>query len=83
MIKRKNIKEHGKLRLSRYFQEFENGEKVAVVREQSLNPKFPIRIQGRNGIIIGKKGAAYIVKIKEGGLEKDHIIAPIHLIKIA
>jgi len=63
MIKRKNIKEHGKLRLSRYFQEFE-------------------RIQGRNGIVIGKKGSAYIIKIKEGGLEKDHIIAPIHLIKI-
>jgi len=82
MIKRKNVKQKGKIRLSRYFQELKNGECVAVVRDQAFNPAFPIRIQGRNGIVVGKRGLAYIIKIKEGGLEKVHIIAPAHLIKI-
>lgn len=82
MIKRKAVRQRGKLRLSRYFQEFKEGEKVAVVREQSLNPAFPIRTQGRNGIIIGKKGSVYIVQIQDGSLQKVHLIAPAHLIKI-
>jgi ribosomal protein L21E len=82
MINKKNIKMHGKLRLSEYFQEFKDGEKVAIVREHSLNPKFPVRIQGRNGVIAGMKGSAYNVKIMDGSIEKTFIIAPAHLKRI-
>jgi len=82
MIKRKKVRTRGKLSLSRYFQEFKEGDRVGIVREHSQNPKFPARIQGITGVVEGKRGRAYIIKIKEGNKEKIHIIKPIHLKKI-
>lgn len=82
MIKRKKIRTRGKLSLSKYFQEFKEGDRVGIVREHSENPQFPKRIQGITGIVQGARGAAYIVKIKEGNKEKIHIIKPVHLKKI-
>jgi len=79
MLNKKSIKSRGKLKLSLYFQEFKEGDKVAVVREQSLNPEFPKRIQGLVGVIKGMKGKAYIVQIREGNKEKIHVIKPMHL----
>jgi large subunit ribosomal protein L21e len=82
MIQRKNIKSRGKISLSKYFQELKNGEKVAVVREQSSEPKFPIRIQGKTGVVIGKKGESYIISLMDGNERKTFIIGAIHLKKI-
>ncbi|MBM3247374.1 50S ribosomal protein L21e [Candidatus Pacearchaeota archaeon] len=83
MLKRKNVKKQGKLELSKYFQEFKEGEKVAVVREHTLNPDLPKRIQGRTGIVFGERGKAYLVKIKDLNQEKVYIIKPANLKKIA
>jgi len=82
MLKRKNIKDRGKIRFSTYFQTFNKNDKVAIVRDHSLNPAFPKRIQGKTGVIVGKRGVAYIVIIKDGKAEKMHIIKPLHLKKI-
>lgn len=75
----KGAREKGKVRLSRMFQELKEGEKVSVVREMSQKAGFPQRIQGRSGFVEGKRGNAYVVKIKELGKEKSYIIKPIHL----
>jgi len=82
MLVRKKLRERGKLSLSRYFQEFKEGDRIAIVREHSQNPKFPRRIQGLSGVVVGKRGQAYIIKIKEGNKEKQHIIKPVHLKKL-
>lgn len=82
MLNRKETKQKGKIRFSQYFQEFNNGDRVAIVREQSTNPAFPKRIQGLTGVITGKRGSAYLIKINEGNKEKTHIIRPINLKKI-
>ena len=82
MLKRKNIRERGKVRLSRYFQRFNEGDKVAVKKELSLKAKFPRRLQGRTGIITGERGNSYIVSIMDYKQEKSFIIEPIHLKKI-
>lgn len=82
MIKRKTVKEHGKLSLSKYFQEFKDGDKVAIIRDQALNPGFPHRIQGRTGVVIGSRGQAYVIKLNEGNMVKVHIIRPSHLKKL-
>ena len=82
MIKRKNIREHGKVGLSKYFQEFKRGERVAVKRELALQPKFPKKLQGRSGIVSGKRGTAYIVKMNDLNKEKTYIIHPVHLRKL-
>ncbi len=79
MIKRKRQREHGKIKLSNYFQEFKKGQRVAVVRELSVQPKFPKQLQGKSGVIGSKRGNSYIVKIKDLNKEKTYIIHPVHL----
>ena len=79
MIKRKRQREHGKIKLSRWFQDFKKGDKVAVIRELSVQPKFPKQLQGRSGVIESKRGNSFIVKIKDLNKEKTYIIHPIHL----
>jgi len=79
MLKRKSVRERGKVKLSDYFQKFKEGERVAVKRELSVNPKFPKKLQGRSGVINGKKGSHYIVKINDLNKEKAYIIHPVHL----
>ncbi len=82
MVNKKNTRTRGKLQLSRFFQKFRQGDSVAVVREKSLNFNFPERLQGRTGIIEGKLGRAYSVKIRDQKKEKTFLIEPIHLKKI-
>ncbi|MBS3076413.1 50S ribosomal protein L21e [Candidatus Pacearchaeota archaeon] len=82
MSGRKPIRTRGKLQLSKYFQELNPGDSVAVTREQSLQASFPKRLQGRTGVVDGKRGKSYIVKIKDQAKEKTFILEPIHLKKI-
>ncbi len=81
-MKSKNLREKGKLKLSRYFQELEEGDRVSVDGEISLQPRFPKRLQGRTGVITGKRGETYIVKIRNQDKEKSFLIQPVHLKKI-
>ena len=82
MVKRKAVRTRGKLRLSRYFQEFKEGDVVAVTKEKSIKSSFPVRLQGRTGVIETKRGKSYVIKIKDQNKEKQFIIEPIHLKKI-
>lgn len=82
MIKRKQMKTRGKIKLSMYFQKFKTGDRVTVIRELALEPKFPEQIQGRSGVIESKRGSSYLVKIKDLNKEKTYIIHPVHLRKL-
>ncbi|MEK6828956.1 MAG: 50S ribosomal protein L21e [Nanoarchaeota archaeon] len=82
MVGRKKIKTRGKLQLSRYFQELNEGDKVAVVREPAVQSSFPERMQGRTGVVEGKRGRTYMVKVKDQNKEKRYLIAPVHLKKM-
>jgi large subunit ribosomal protein L21e len=82
MVRRKEIRTRGKFSFKRYFQKFQEGDSVAVVKERSLFPNFPERLQGRTGVVEGKRGRSYIVKIKDQNKPKQYIIEPIHLKKI-
>jgi large subunit ribosomal protein L21e len=82
MSTKKPVRTKGKLPLSKYFQELENGDSVAVVIDGSQRVSFPERLQGRSGKVIGKKGSAYILKIKDQAKEKEYLIQPIHLKKL-
>lgn len=82
MKKRKNLRDKGKIKFSRYFNEFKEGERVAVIQELAMNPKFPNKLQGRSGVIIGMRGSSYIVKINDLNKEKTYIIHPVHLKKL-
>lgn len=82
MLKRKNVKKKGKLELSKYFQEFKVGDKVAIVREHTLSPAFPKRFQGKTGVVKAERGNAYVLSVYDGGALKTFIINPSNLKKI-
>jgi len=82
MVKRKPIKTRGKLKLSRYFQTFDKGARVAVVEESAVQFSFPLRLQGLTGIVLERRGKSYLVQIKDKNKEKQFLIEPIHLKKI-
>lgn len=82
MLKRKKPREKGKFSFTRYFQKFQPGDSVAVVRELSMPIGYEKRIQGRTGKVLEKRGAAYYVEIKELNKPKRYLIKPIHLKRI-
>lgn len=82
MARQKNVREKGKIQLSRYFQKLKKGDSVAVIKELSISSTFPERLQGRTGEILERRGKAYIVKIKDSNKEKKFIIEPVHLKRI-
>jgi len=82
MVKGKRIKQKGKIKLSEYFKELNNDDRVAVVIEKSVQTAFPKRLQGRSGQIIGERGSYKSVKINDKNKVKTYIIHPVHLKKI-
>tara|TARA_Y100000310_G_scaffold324818_1_gene387187 strand:- start:282 stop:545 length:264 start_codon:yes stop_codon:yes gene_type:complete len=79
MVKRKSMRERGKIKFSEYFKSLKEGDRVAVKEEQAVSNNFPKRIQGRTGVVMGKRGSNYIVNVKEIKKEKTFIIHPVHL----
>ncbi len=77
--KNKNIREKGKIKLSEYFKEMVNGQKVAVVQEKSVSSNHPTRIVGLTGNIVGDQGEYKLVDLMDGNKKKRFIIHPIHL----
>jgi len=82
MVRRKPVRTRGKLQFSKYFQELNKGDSVAVVKESAVSSNFPKTLQGRTGVIGEKRGKAYLVEIKDQNKEKKFLIEPIHLKKI-
>jgi len=82
MSKRKSVRERGKIKFSRAFQDLKEGDVVAVVREEAKQPRFPKRIQGRTGVVERKQGRALIVRLKDINKEKLYTIDPVHLKRI-
>ena len=78
----KNIRQKGKISLKKFFQEFKEGERCVLKAEPAVQGGmyFP-RFHGKSGIIKGKRGACYMVGIKDGKVEKTLIVHPVHLIK--
>jgi len=82
MVNRKPVRTRGKISFSKYFQAFDEGDSVAVIREAAVSVNFPKRLQGRTGKITGKRGKAYVVLLKDQAKEKIFLIEPVHLKKI-
>ena len=82
MAKRKRIQSKGRPGLSMLFKEFNDGDSVAVVKEPSVDSRFPLRLQGSTGIVVAKRGTSYEVEIYTQDKKKKFLIAPVHLKKI-
>jgi large subunit ribosomal protein L21e len=82
MLKRKSVNEKGKFSFMRFFQKFQPGDKVAVVKELSFPFPYSHRLQGRTGTVIEKRGSAYYIEVKDLNKPKRYLLKPIHLKKI-
>lgn len=77
-----HYRERGKLSLSRYFQEFKEGDKVNLKINSSVQTgQFFPRFHGLTGTVTGKRGFCYEVKIYDRDKEKKLFVHPIHLKK--
>jgi large subunit ribosomal protein L21e len=77
---KRNVRDKGKIPLSRYFQEFKEGERVNLkINSNVQKGQFFPRFHGSSGLVTGKKGSCYQIKIKDGNKEKTLFVHPIHL----
>jgi len=80
---RKNIREKGKISLTKYFQVFKVNERVILKSEPAVQKGMYFRrFHGKTGLIKGQKGKCYEIKIKDGKKDKMVIVHPVHLKKI-
>jgi len=80
---RKNVRDKGKISLTRYLQVLKDGEIVCLKAEPAVQKGMYFRrFHGKHGIVKGKKGKCYEVLIKDGGKKKTVIVHPVHLSKI-
>ncbi len=81
-MRKKPVSQKGKLSFSRYFQELNPGDFVSVIKELSVPSNFPKRLQGRTGVVEGRRGRTYIISINDQAKGKKFLIEAIHLKKI-
>ena len=80
---KKSLRTRGKLSLSRYFQSFEDGERVGLSVEPSVQSGiYYRRFVGLTGIVKRKNGRCYEVEIKDQNKAKMLIVHPVHLKKL-
>lgn len=81
-IFRKKPCQRGKFSLTKYFQKFSKGDKVLLKAEPAVHKGLYFRrFNSRSGIVQGKQGRCYAVRIDDLGKKKDIIVHPIHLQK--
>jgi ribosomal protein L21E len=81
-MKNKSIRDHGKIRLSKYFQELKEGDKVAITLELDRPSNVPKRMQGGTGTIESRRGKAYVVRLNDNNQVKRYIVEAMHLKRV-
>ncbi len=71
-----------KFKVTKYLRTFEIGSYVAIVIDPSSRKQPFHRFHGLTGKIIGKRGRAYIVKVRDGNKFKQVFAKPEHLKEI-
>lgn len=68
--------------ITKGFQIFEQGDKVNIVIDPSVHKGMPFsRFHGLTGVIIGPRGAAYEVSVKDGNKTKMVVARTEHLVR--
>lgn len=79
-LMRKNVRDKGKLSLTKYFQQFNAGDKVKLLADPTYQKgTFCLRYHGKNAIVQRNRGTCYEVTIRDGGKIKTLISHPVHL----
>jgi large subunit ribosomal protein L21e len=82
-ILKKRIKDRGISPVTRSFPGFNSGDRAAIVLDPGVHAGMPHpRFNGKTGIITGKRGEAFIIRVRDGGKYKEIISRPEHLRRI-
>ncbi len=77
---KKTVREKGLSPITRAIQEFAEGDIVNIDLDPGIQDGMPHpKFQGRTGKVVGQRGRAYIVEVRDGGLMKEVIVLPEHL----
>ncbi len=80
---RKKPRERGMPPVNKFLQKFDIGEQVAIKIDPSIHDGMPDpKFHGRTGKVIGMQGKAYLVQVRDGGMVKTLIVAPVHLRRV-
>lgn len=79
-ILQKHKRERGLQSITRHLREYPDGTTVAVNLDPASHVGMPhLRFQGLTGVIAGRQGHAYVVKLYHGNKPKIVIANPEHL----
>ena len=79
-ILRRRRSERSRINIARVMHDYEEGDRVAIVLDGGQQRGMPHRrFQGRTGFIQRRQGAAWIVAVKDGNMQKTVIARPEHL----
>lgn len=77
---KKDLRSKGKISITRYLQQLDIGEKVALKIESAVQKgRCHPRFIGKTGIVKRKIGRCYEVTINDQGKDKLLIVHPIHI----
>ena len=77
---KKDLRKRGLPPVSSLIQHFEIGQKVHVVIEPSIHKGMPHRrFHGKTGTILGQRGRAWVLEVRDGDTRKMIIARPQHL----
>ena len=71
-----------KLTIPGLISSFSVGDCVAIDSQSKYSGMPHPRYRGRTGTITDTRGKAYVVKIRDGRMEKELVIPPVHLRKV-
>ena len=78
----KRARDRGLSPITHAFQKFEVGDKANIVIDPAMHKGQPYkRFHGQTGEVIGRRGAAYLLAVREKGKMKTTIARPEHLVK--
>lgn len=78
----KNIRQRGKLSLTKFFRKFDEGDKVYLVMDPTYQKaSFPARFHGKAGVIKAKRGKCYEIEIKDFSKKKRILTHAVHMKK--
>jgi large subunit ribosomal protein L21e len=80
-VLKKKPRERGIQPLSRILHKYNSGDKVVVKIDSSIHGGMPhSRYHGKVGVVMKRRGQAYIVEMIEEGKIRELIVRPEHLI---
>ncbi len=82
-LTKKPIKRRGKISIRNVLQELQAGDRVVLKMESAVQKGLYFRrFHGKTGVVQGKRGNAYLVRITDGGKDKLLVVGAVHLKKM-